>query len=85
MLLGEINLLNGRNLLKLYLETIENIDIYELTLSKNFKFQYHCIYLGRKEEQESVLRKEKNKNPSHHSRNENATETKDKMGSNSID
>ena len=32
-------------------------------MSKNFKFQYHFIYLGRKEEQENVLRKKKKKIP----------------------
>ena len=32
------------------------------------------MYLGRKEEQENVLRKNRNKNPSHHRRNENDTE-----------
>lgn len=42
------------------------------------------MYLGRKEKQENVLMK-KIKNPSNHRRNENATETKDIMESNSID
>ena len=42
------------------------------------------MYLGRKEEQENVLRK-KIKNPSHHSRNESAAETKDIMERNSVE
>lgn len=66
---------------KLYLETLENIDIQELIFSKTFKFQYHCIYLGRKEEQKNVLKKKK---PRYHCRNENAAETKDIMERNSI-
>ena len=30
---------------------------WKFIFSKNFKFQDHCMYLGRKEEQENVLRK----------------------------
>ena len=41
------------------------------------------MHLDRKEEQENVLRKNKI-NSSHHSRNENATETKDIIERNSI-
>ena len=32
---------------------------WKFIFSKNFKFQDHCMYLGRKEEQENVLRKNK--------------------------
>lgn len=81
--------MNDRHLFKFYLATLETIVFKRLIFNNNFKFLYgnvfrYGMYLGRKEKQENVLMK-KIKNPSHHRRNENATETKGIMESNSVD